>query len=180
MWKVSLRLWLDLFHQFRAAPKSLFSRCSWQWSALLCCTCLHFFVRVCVWHVSGRPCAPLVTLLPETRGEGEEKVHQSLWKHAPSPSLCRCAVLSLYSSSQWPVTALHKTHSASKNNKHIATCSAVLLVLFPFPSDCWQNIFCLHFNKYLYERAVMGEDEAREPEKNRILEWVYFPVWQKF
>lgn len=80
--------------------------------------CMFAYFCACVWHVSGRPCAPLVTLLPETRGEGEEKVHQSLWKHAPSPSLCQCALLSLHSSSRWPVTALHKTHSAKTTFPH--------------------------------------------------------------
>lgn len=143
-----------------------------MWSVLLGCTCSHSFVRVCV---SGRPCAPLVTLRPETGGEGEENIQQSLWRQAPPPSLRHRAALSLYSSSWWPVTALHKTHSASNNNKHISTCSAVLLLLFPFPPDCRQNIVCLLFSKYLDKHAVMGEDEACEPEKNWNIRGIIFP-----
>ena len=165
-------MWLNLFQQFHIAPKSLFSRCSWRCE--VCCWVVHVHILLCV-CVSGRPCAPLVTLRPETGGEGEENIQQSLWRHAPPPSLRHRAALSLYSSSWWPVTALHKTHSASNNNKHISTCSAVLLLLFPFPPDCRQNIVCLLFSKYLDKHAVMGEDEACEPEKNWNIRGIIFP-----
>lgn len=65
-------------------------------------------VRLCVcWPVSGRPCASLVTLLPESRGEGVVNRHESVGTRCP---VFGHVVLFFNSAPSWLSTALRKAH----------------------------------------------------------------------